>query len=143
MSEQTPQHHPDPAHPVAPEIDPSLIDLVAGDPPVPITVWRTARTTTDAGRGVSARLAYRLVAAYSRPGDAVVDLTDDHALTAACTAGRRRHHLAWFTDAASLIIGPATPTRDTATAPCAVPKLIAWPVTCGSFDQVRRLVSTG
>jgi pimeloyl-ACP methyl ester carboxylesterase len=27
--------------------------------------------------------------------------------------------------------------------PCAVPKLIAWPVTCGSFDQVRRLVSTG
>jgi transposase len=26
---------------------------------------------------------------------------------------------------------------------CAVPKLAAWPVTCGSFDQVRRLVSTG
>ena len=64
--------------------DPTLIDLVAGDPPVPITVWRTARSDDDAGRSIGARLAYRLVAAYSRPGEAVVDLTDGHALTAAC-----------------------------------------------------------
>jgi hypothetical protein len=82
---------------------------VAGDPPVPITVWRTARTGTDHRRGIGARLAYRLVAAYSRPGDTVVDLTPGHALTAACGTGRRRHHAGWFTDAASLIIGPATP----------------------------------
>jgi SAM-dependent methyltransferase len=87
-----------------------LIDTVAGDPPVPITVWRTARTTTDNARVIGARLAYRLVSAYSRPGEAVVDLTDCHALTTACRTGGRRHHPGWFTDTASLIIGPATPT---------------------------------
>jgi len=77
MSERPPQqHNTDPVHPVAPEIsdvDPTVIDVVAGDPPVPITVWRTARTGTDAGRSINARLAHRLVAAYSRRGDAVVD----------------------------------------------------------------------
>ncbi|MDH6465731.1 hypothetical protein M2302_005933 [Micromonospora sp. A200] len=110
MSEHTPQHHPNPAQPVDPhDVDPTLIDLVAGDPPVPVTVWRTARGPADAGRTIGARLAYRLVAAYSRPGEAVVDLTGDHALTAVCAAGARRHHPGWFTDASSLIIGPATP----------------------------------
>ncbi|MEV0811083.1 hypothetical protein [Micromonospora sp. NPDC050200] len=110
MSEHTPQHHPDPAQPVDPhDVDPTLIDLVAGDPPVPVTVWRTARTEADTGRSIGARLAYRLVAAYSRPGEAVVDLTGDHALTAVCAAGARRHHPGWFTDASGLIIGPATP----------------------------------
>ncbi|WP_200215473.1 hypothetical protein [Micromonospora coerulea] len=110
MSEHTPQHHLDPAQPVDPhDVDPTLIDLVAGDPPVPVTVWRTARGPADAGRTIGARLAYRLVAAYSRPGEAVVDLTGDHALTAVCAAGARRHHPGWFTDASSLIIGPATP----------------------------------
>jgi hypothetical protein len=90
-------------------IDPALIDLVAGDPPVPITVWRTARTGADLTATIPARLACRLVAAYSRAGESVVDLTDDHVLTGACAAGERRHHRAWFTDASSLIIGPATP----------------------------------
>jgi hypothetical protein len=114
-SPHQPQHSGPPEHPVRPvdpgaaEVDPNLIDLVPGDPPVPITVWRTARTDTDAGRAIPARLAARLVAAYSRPGEAVVDLTDDHSLTAACAIGRRRHHPAWFTEASSLIIGPATP----------------------------------
>ncbi|MBM0255842.1 hypothetical protein [Micromonospora sp. 4G55] len=110
MSEHTPQHHHDPVHPVDPHgVDPTLIDMVAGDPPVPVTVWRTARTAADTGRSVGTRLAYRLVAAYSRPGGAVVDLTGDHALAAVCAAGGRRHHPGWFTDASSLIIGPATP----------------------------------
>jgi hypothetical protein len=113
-SPHQPQHSGPPEHPVRPvdpaaEVDPNLIDLVPGDPPVPITVWRTARTDTDAGRSIPTRLAARLVTAYSRPGEAVVDLTDDHSLTAACAIGRRRHHPAWFTEASSLIIGPATP----------------------------------
>jgi hypothetical protein len=38
------------------------IDLVAGDPPVPITVWRTARSGDDQSATISARLAYRLIA---------------------------------------------------------------------------------
>src|SRR5690348_13594915 len=105
MSEHTPQHDP---HKPASTVDTTVrgrfqsmsaatqTDLVAGDPPVPLTVWRTARTPADAGRVVGARLAVRLVAAYSRPGEAVVDLTDGHALTLACAAGGRRHHRAWF-----------------------------------------------
>ncbi len=125
MNEHTPQI-PDPVRPLDLQpsgvdatpsdpavIDPSLVDLITGDPPVPITVWRTARTNTDTGRSISARLAYRLIAAYSRPGEAVVDLTDEHTLAAACTAGQRRHHRGWFTDTASLIIGPATPPAET------------------------------
>ncbi|PWU58833.1 hypothetical protein DLE60_19640 [Micromonospora globispora] len=110
MSEHPPHHPHDPVHPVDPPgVDPTLIDLVAADPPVPVTVWRTARGDADADRSIGARLAYRLVAAYSRPGEAVVDLTRDHALTAVCSAGGRRHHPGWFTDVSSLIIGPATP----------------------------------
>ncbi|MEU4476469.1 hypothetical protein AB0F68_00095 [Micromonospora sp. NPDC023966] len=110
MSEHTPQHQT-PARPVDPDRsgpDPTLTDLVAGDPPVPITVWRTARTSADACRTVGARLAYRLVSAYSRPGDTVVDCTDEHALTTACLAGRRRHHPGWFTDGPNLLVGPAS-----------------------------------
>lgn len=110
MSEHTPQHHKHPIHPIDPHaVDPTLIDVVVGDPPVPVTVWRTAHDPADAGRSLGARLAYRLVAAYTRPGEVVVDLTDDHALTAVCDTGGRWHHPGWFTDASSLIIGPATP----------------------------------
>ncbi len=132
MSEHTPQHHTDPAHPVdPPAVDPTLIDLVAGDPPVPVTVWRTAHGPADAGRSIGFRLAYRLVAAYTRPGEAVVDLTADHALTAVCAAGGRRHHPGWFTEASGLIVGPATPPQrpDPATAGedgGDVPDISAW-----------------
>ncbi|RAO38657.1 hypothetical protein PSN13_00776 [Micromonospora saelicesensis] len=113
MSEHTPQHHNPQHDPIVDTgllagVDPTSTDLVAGDPPVPLTVWRTARTPGDAGRSIGTRLAGRLISAYSRPGEAVVDLTTDHALIQACAAGARRHHPAWFTDASSLIIGPAT-----------------------------------
>jgi hypothetical protein len=139
MSEHTPQHdnrNPASTSDTSPDAraEATQTDLVAGDPPVPLTVWRTARTGTDAGRSIGARLAARLVAAYSRPGEAVVDLTDDHALTQACAAGGRRHHPAWFTEASSLIIGPATPIpSDETTSGTAVdddgddvPELGAW-----------------
>ena len=114
MSEHTPHpHHP--AGPIDPA-DPALIDLVTGDPPVPITVWRTARTDAETHTSLPTRLAYRLVAAYSRPGEAVVDLSTAHALTAICARGGRRHHRAWFTDSSRLIIGPATPDLPATTA---------------------------
>jgi hypothetical protein len=114
MSQHTPQHdipHPDPTDDTggSARADRAQSDLVAGDPPVPLTVWRTARTPADTGRRIGARLAARLVAAYSRPGEAVVDLTHHHALAPACAAGNRRHRPAWFTDACSLIVGPASP----------------------------------
>jgi hypothetical protein len=96
--------HQDPAHPTTG--DATETDLILGDPPVPITVWRTARTTDDTGHPVGVRLAARLIAGYSRQSESVVDLTTDHALTAACIAGGRQHYPAWFTGAASLIIGP-------------------------------------
>ena len=88
-------HHSDP-----------WVDLVAGDPPVPITVWRTPAGDDQAS--IPPRLAQRLVAAYSRPGEVVIDLTDDDAVAFAAAAGGRRHHRAWFTDAAAVLIGPGT-----------------------------------
>lgn len=81
------------------------VDLVAGDPPVPITVWRTPAGDDQAA--IPPRLAQRLVAAYSRPGEVVIDLTDD-AVAAAAASGGRRHHRGWFTDAAAVLIGPGT-----------------------------------
>jgi hypothetical protein len=114
MSEHTPQHHTDQSASTDPApLAGAQTDLVAGDPPIPITVWRTARTEADAGRCVGASLAARLIAAYSRPGEIVVDLTDGHALARACAVGGREHHPAWFTDASSMIVGPPSPTTST------------------------------
>ena len=134
MSEHTPQHHTpqhDPTVDTSPlaDVDLTPTDLIAGDPPVPLTVWRTARTPGDAGRSIGTRLAARLIAAYSRPGEVVVDLTPDHALTSACAAGARQHHPAWFTDASSLIIGPAAPVPTAGTTSDAdddPPEIGAW-----------------
>src|SRR5438034_7137550 len=95
------------------------IDLVAGDPPVPLTVWRTPSGVGQAS--ISPRLADRLIAAYSQPGEAVVDLTEDHALAAAATAGGRRHHPGWFTDASALVIGPPSPRTATVPDGCGGP----------------------
>lgn len=134
MSENpsTPPHHPtapnnhrghDPgghAGPAAGDVPEDTTDgttdHVPGDPPVPTTVWRTAREAGEAGEGkdpIPRRLAYRLVIAYSRPGDAVIDLTPGHALTHEALAGARRHHKAWFTEASALIVGPHTSTEPT------------------------------
>jgi hypothetical protein len=121
MNEYTSHHTPQADHVEA--ADPTLIDLIAGDPPVPITVWRTARTDADTHTSLPTRLAYRLVAAYSRPGETVVDCTTDHALTAICARGDRRHHRAWFTDSSSgLLISPTATDRSTTTEirPCAL-----------------------
>ena len=97
---------PRPIPPVEPGGSP-YTDLVPGDPPVPITVWRTPAGDDQAT--IPPRLATRLVSAYSRPGEAVVDLTDDQALTRAAADGARGHHRGWFTDAAAVLIAAATP----------------------------------
>jgi hypothetical protein len=118
MNEQT-SNHPEsaPAEGRIPSVsantpgEPTVpaVDRVPGDPPVPITVWRTAASPHDPPAGLPERLAYRLVAAYSRPGETVLDLTDGHVLAEPCSRGGRYHQCGWFTDASSLIVGPPVP----------------------------------
>src|SRR5256884_4382571 len=98
----TPPDTPPPATPGA-----AAIDLVAGDPPVPITVWRTP--SGDGQASVPFRLAERLVSAYSRPGEVVIDVTDEHALSDAAGHGGRRPHPGGFTHAPTPLIRPPPP----------------------------------
>jgi hypothetical protein len=74
-----PYHH-DP-HPFGGDVE---LDLVPGDPPVPITVWRTP--VAEAQAGMSPRLAARLLSAFTRPGQAVHDATGDPTLAQAVAA---------------------------------------------------------
>ena len=101
-----------PAPPPTPPPTPNSgtdIDAVPGDPPVPITVWRT---TAQAPTGsISARLVHRLIVAYSSPGEVVVDLTAGHALAEPAVRAGRRHHKAWLTAAGVVVIGPVTQPR--------------------------------
>ena len=128
MSSHPPYHHdPEPTS----GFDPTATDLVPGDPPVPITVWRTARSGDDQSTTIGVRLASRLVAAYSRPGDAVIDLTDGHVLADACRRGYRRHHQARFTDTAAVILAVSSTLAEADQTPAGeddgeTPGLVAW-----------------
>jgi hypothetical protein len=64
------------------------VDLVPGDPPVPITVWRTP---AGDGTDLSPRLAARLLAAYTRAGDMVFDATADRVFADAVDTAARRY----------------------------------------------------
>lgn len=75
-------------NPPAPGAGTDPIEVIAGDPPVPLTVCRTPARVGQAS-SVSPRLADRLVTAYRQPGEAVVDLTEDHARTGTATVGTR------------------------------------------------------
>jgi hypothetical protein len=71
------------------------IDVVPGDPPVPISVWRVAGTDHparfDTGGGLTSRLAALLIGLYTGRGDTVVDLTSDPSIAGAAGAGARRY----------------------------------------------------
>jgi hypothetical protein len=67
------------------------IDVVPGTPPVPITVWRTP--TDEPGPHLGPRLAARLLAAYTRGGDAIYDTTGDPVLRQVATSTGRHYHL--------------------------------------------------
>jgi hypothetical protein len=67
------------------------IDVVPGTPPVPITVWRTP--SDEPGPHLGPRLAARLLAAYTRPGDTIYDTTGDPVLRLATTSTGRYYHL--------------------------------------------------
>jgi hypothetical protein len=70
-------------------------DCVPGDPPVPITVWRTPADpgSTHApygpGAAVSRAVAVRLVAVFTAPGDLVLDLTGEQRIAAIAAVSRR------------------------------------------------------
>jgi hypothetical protein len=70
------------------------IDVVPGDPPVPVTVWRVAGTRSagqqDAA-GLDPQAAGLLVGLYTQPGDTLVDLSADPAVAGAAGAGARRY----------------------------------------------------
>jgi hypothetical protein len=66
------------------------IDVVPGVPPVPITVWRTP--SDEPGPHLGPRLATRLLAAYTRPGESIYDTTGDPVLRQAATTTDRHYH---------------------------------------------------
>lgn len=68
-------------------------EVVTGDPPVPIAVWRVADAVAgdvDANALTPSMVAL-LVASYSRPGDTVVSIGHDPALAGAAGAGGRAY----------------------------------------------------
>jgi hypothetical protein len=72
------------------------IDVVPGDPPVPIAVWRVADVDARFGHqradALTPRLAALLVGTHTRPGDTIVSIGRDPALAGAAGAGARRYH---------------------------------------------------
>ncbi len=72
------------------------IDVVPGDPPVPIAVWRVADVDAPFGHqradALTPRLAALLVGTHTRPGDTIVSIGRDPALAGAAGAGARRYH---------------------------------------------------
>ncbi len=71
------------------------IDVIPGDPPVPISVWRVAGTGRagphDLAVGLDPQAAALLVGLYTQPGDTLVDLSADPAVAGAAGAGARRY----------------------------------------------------
>jgi hypothetical protein len=105
----TPRHHPHRV-PATPSADPGAqhdpfdlahliaegdIDVVAGDPPVPIAIWRVAAIDVpygdDLADGMTPRMAALLVGSYTRPGDTIVAVGHDPALAGAAGAGARTY----------------------------------------------------
>ncbi len=71
------------------------IDVVPGDPPVPIAIWRVAAIDAPYGHdladGLTPRMAALLVGSYTRPGDTIVSVGHDPALAGAAGAGARTY----------------------------------------------------
>lgn len=71
------------------------IDVVDGDPPVPITAWRVAGVDHpfhhDPAGGFTPHTAALLVGSYTRRGDTIVSVGDDPALAGAAGAGGVRY----------------------------------------------------
>jgi hypothetical protein len=132
MTEPT-THHPSDLSLNDPDVAVELadspdVDLVPGDPPVPITVWRTP---AGDGTGLSPRLAARLLAAYTRAGDVVFDATTDQVFARAVDTAARRY-----------ATHPTQPTHDADRDGLAALVLAGWPLP-GSIDPVIVLGGLG
>jgi hypothetical protein len=79
------------AHPAQPDPDPG-VDVVPGDPPVPVNIWRLPAGEADAP--VGARLAARLLAEYTRAKDLVYDHLPSPVLRKATQAAGRGYRAA-------------------------------------------------
>jgi hypothetical protein len=65
--------------------------VVAGEPRVPISLWRTAATDLDQPGQIGERLAHAIVTSYAAVADPVLDLTHGSAIGDACHRAGRRH----------------------------------------------------
>lgn len=74
-----------------------VLDVVPGDPPVPVSVWRATGPQDPPAspaalyRGLTPQLAARLVTLYTDPGQVVIDCTGDPAIAGAAGAGGRAY----------------------------------------------------
>jgi hypothetical protein len=71
------------------------LDVVDGDPPVPIDVWRVTDLDTphgyDLADGLTPHMAVLLVGCYTHPGDTIVSLGFDPALAGAAGGSARTY----------------------------------------------------
>jgi hypothetical protein len=79
-------------HPTQPDPAPT-VDVVPGDPPVPVNIWRLPAGEAHDGP-VGARLAARLLAEYTRPKDLVYDHLPSPVLRKAAQAAGRGYRAA-------------------------------------------------
>jgi hypothetical protein len=131
-----------------------VLDVVPGDPPVPITVWRVAdegdpysHHHTD---GLTGRTAQLLVGLYTRVGDTIVSLGHDPAIAGAAGAGARRylpvdaaHRLADLDHVAGtvqLIMLPWPPAIPERTGPAPAGPATAGPGVSGPAMDVEAMV---
>jgi hypothetical protein len=87
------------------------VDVVPGNPPVPITVWRTPASGDPTP--IPDRLAYRLLAAYTTTGDTIIDLTHAASVAATAAAGHRSLVHASFSRTNQLMVTATTPAPPT------------------------------
>lgn len=95
-------------------------DVTAGDPPVPLATWRTPRDRAAGPHQVPVALAARLCAAYSHPGEPIIDVIGEPAVAAAAGAYGRHHIPATVHDLAHLLA---------VAQPIAALVLLRWPPT--------------
>lgn len=109
-----------PAHQAQPNPSPD-VDVVPGDPPVPVNIWRLP---ADDDAPVGARLAARLLAEYTQPRDIVYDHLPSPVLRKATHAAGRDYRAA---------------TRFQAPTDRAALAVTGWPVT----DQLDPVILLG